>query len=543
MNQDIKNRHLTKSDREIIESGIKNGATKTSIADTIGKDNSTVGKEIKQHRILKFKCSLPLECSHYKKCKFERDCKTDCPDFKLFVCKRRDRSPGACNGCSNYSTCRFSKYYYDANLAQQEYEKTLVDSRIGYNITREELIEIGNKIKPLLKNGQSPFVILQNHPEIPLSEKTLYTYIENNVFKPEVDIGPMDLRRQVSRKLAKPKAKVYKKREDRKFLNGRKFEDYQTYKEENPDAKVTQMDTVYNDGSNGPFIQTFKFTDIGFFFAIYHDKTKTMADMTEGVNQLENIIGQKWFRVMVRILLTDRGSEFYDAEGMETDADGSKRTRVFYCDPMASGQKGTLENNHIELRYICIKGVDLRALGLVGQEPLNLVLSHINSMPVEHFGGKSPFEMLEFMYPELYEKFIAFGLRKIPKDEIVLKPSLLRPWKKKKGLSDSTGVTAETAVESSSAANSSADTQMVSDESDTNNSNHEASDSTADISVSNISPVSVGSSKGRKRKQSAISDDEVVRLQKQGLSPKKIAKKMDVSIATYYRRCHGARLR
>ena len=49
MNQDIKNSHLTKSDREIIESGIKNGATKTSIADTIGKDNSTVGKEIKQH--------------------------------------------------------------------------------------------------------------------------------------------------------------------------------------------------------------------------------------------------------------------------------------------------------------------------------------------------------------------------------------------------------------------------------------------------------------------------------------------------------------
>ena len=44
------NKHLTLDERRIIEKGINSGATKTSIADTIGKDNSTIGKEIKQHR-------------------------------------------------------------------------------------------------------------------------------------------------------------------------------------------------------------------------------------------------------------------------------------------------------------------------------------------------------------------------------------------------------------------------------------------------------------------------------------------------------------
>ena len=111
---------------------------------------------------------------------------------------------------------------------------------------------------------------------------------------------------------------------------------------------------------------------------------------------------------------------------MEKDKNGFLRTRVFYCDPMQSGQKGSLENNHSELRYILVKHVDLKAIGLVNQSALNLVLSHVNSLPIEKFGGKSPFDILEFLFPDLYEKLIGFGLQKIPLNEIVLKPYLLK---------------------------------------------------------------------------------------------------------------------
>ncbi len=470
--------HLTCEERRIIETGIRNGSTKTAIAKTIGKDNSTVGKEIKLHRKLKFKCTIPRECGNYKHCKYNRECFSECEDFVQFRCKRRDRSPGACNGCKQNSRCRFDKYYYDPANADHEYRTTLVDSRVGFNLTTQEAKALGTKIQPLLKQGLSPYAILQAHPEIKLSEKTLYTYIENKVFEGFADIGPMDLRRQVNRKLPKKKSVIYKKREDRRYIIGRTYKDYQAYMAENPDKLVTEMDTVYNDETNGPFIQTFKFVNLGILFAIRHDE-KTANEMKKGVDQLETILGKECFRKYVHVLLTDRGPEFSAAEAIETDADGLRRSRVYYCDPMQSGQKGTLENNHIELRYVLPKSVDLNKLGLVDQDALNLVLSHINSYPLEKFNGKSPLDVAEFMYSDLYEKLTAFGIRRIPVDEIVLKPALLkdrRPDKKKKRHG------------------------------------------------------------GRKPKISSISPKEVAQLQAEGFSPKQIAERMGISVATYYRR-------
>ena len=185
------------------------------------------------------------------------------------------------------------------------------------------------------------------------------------------------------------------------------------------------MDTVYNDETNGPFLQTFKFVRAGIILALYRNE-KTAASMKEGVDILEPILGTELFRKYVHVLLTDRGTEFSAAEAMETSSDGTRRTRVFYCDPMQSGQKGTLENKHIELRYILPKGTNLRELGLTGQSGLNLVLSHINSSPCEMLGSKSPLELTEFMYQDLYEKLLAFGIHPIEKDQIILKPYLLK---------------------------------------------------------------------------------------------------------------------
>ena len=59
------NTHLTLEDRKIIEQGISNCEPKASIAETLGKDKSTIGKEIKLHRILTYKCHMPLECNNY----------------------------------------------------------------------------------------------------------------------------------------------------------------------------------------------------------------------------------------------------------------------------------------------------------------------------------------------------------------------------------------------------------------------------------------------------------------------------------------------
>lgn len=417
------NKALTLADRTVIQNGIEHGATKTSIADTIGKDKSTVGKEIKLHRKVSHRCSLPLECAAYRSCRNGRKCYAGCPAYVPFRCSRRDRSPGACNGCDNYSHCHFTKYRYDAQDAQSEYRLTLVESREGANLTEDEAREMAAIIKPALDLGHSPYQILQDHPELGISEKTLYNYIDEQVFR-VAGIANIDLRRKVSRKVPKKMAKNYKKRQDRSYLKGRTYDDYLAYMEEMPDSPVVQMDTVYNDVSNGPFMQTFKFVNYDLLIAVYHD-TKTADDMVKGLDLINSVIGDTLFNKLFQVLLTDRGSEFINAEGFEMRSDGTRRTRVFYCDPMASRQKGSLEVYHEQLRYICPKETNLRALGLVSQDALNYGISNIASSSQPFLSGKSPIEYVRFMCPELWEKLQAFGIKEIPRDEINLTPSCL----------------------------------------------------------------------------------------------------------------------
>lgn len=117
-----KNAHLNHEERQHIEIGIKNGAIKKSIADTLGKDKSTICKETKLQRSLDFRCKYPIDCISYQKCKQKHLGQCDKQDnYKPFSCTRRDRSPGACNGCDIYRSCYYDKYYYHADLADKEY--------------------------------------------------------------------------------------------------------------------------------------------------------------------------------------------------------------------------------------------------------------------------------------------------------------------------------------------------------------------------------------------------------------------------------------
>lgn len=423
MSSNNKNLHLTVQERIIIEKGIENGSTKAAIALTIGKDKSTVGKEIKKHRELVHKSSYKINCANMKNCSHNHVC-DNCADFKPFTCNRRDRSPGACNGCSKYTYCRYDKYRYKADFSHKKYREDLVDSRTGINMSYEECKAMADIIVPLIEAGHSPYHIVTNHPELNISEKTLYNYIENGIFR-EFGLLDIDLRIKTKRKITKKASNKYKKREDKKYLNGRTYDDFINYTAENKNLSVVEMDTVYNNGSTGPFMQTFKFLDYSFMFIVYQEE-KTVKSMVEGVDLLEKILGEDLFSEEVAIIKTDRGSEFCDAEGFEKEENESRRTRIFYCDPMASGQKGSLENNHKEIRYICPKENDLKDLGLNSQEKANLIVSHINSQSKEHLKGKSPLEVMEFMNPALYQKFKDFGIERINKDNIVLKPYLLK---------------------------------------------------------------------------------------------------------------------
>ena len=68
-------------------------------------------------------------------------------------------------------------------------------------------------------------------------------------------------------------------------------------------------------------------------------------------------MGTYEFLSVFEYILTDRGSEFGDPVALETGLDEIKRTSIYYCDPMRSGQKGGLEQAHTMLRMVLPKGV------------------------------------------------------------------------------------------------------------------------------------------------------------------------------------------
>lgn len=123
------NTHLTLEERKIIQAGIENNSTKASIARTIGKDATTVAKEIRKHRKLKPRNTFnrPVVCAKSATCTKKKPCVRKCELHEEPKCNRRDKSPGACNKCSTWSKCHFDKYVYDAESAHKEYQIDLVD--------------------------------------------------------------------------------------------------------------------------------------------------------------------------------------------------------------------------------------------------------------------------------------------------------------------------------------------------------------------------------------------------------------------------------
>lgn len=430
--------HLTLDDRIAIEEGIYAGRSKADIARAIGKDKSTVGKEIQAHRYVAKKTSLPKDCANYRQCPNRsggiKNCPADCPMYSEFYCSRRDRTPGACNGCPTYKSCRHTKIEYKSGRAQREYKEVLVESRSGANLSTSEATRIAGIIAPLLRQGQSPYQILIAHPELGISLGTLYRYIEDGTLQYiDKDINVLKLRDQAKRKdryVDKSNdPPELKKRKDHQYLENRLYKDYLAYKRQDPDLSVVQMDTVYNDGTHGPFIQTFKFIDCGVMIGVLH-WSKTAEDMISGIDKLEEWLGPDIFRKYVNVLLTDRGSEFTDAQSAERSIyGGGQRTRIFYCDPMMACQKGSLENNHITLRDFCPKKKNLHEIGLTSQEAVNAIMSNINSMPLKHFNGKSPLQMAKDNYEDLFERLDAMGVHLLASDEVTRKPHVLAPFR------------------------------------------------------------------------------------------------------------------
>ncbi len=147
---------------------------------------------------------------------------------------------------------------------------------------------------------------------------------------------------------------------------------------------------------------------------------KTAQEMLSGVRTIRNWLGSTRFKKIFNVILTDRGSEFTKADEIERLG-----IKIFYCDPMHSSQKAEVEKNHTLLRYICPKETDLRQLGLLSQQDLNLIFSHINSYRRIHKFNKTPIENIVFILnDESLPKDLC--IERVDNDEVLLRPSLIK---------------------------------------------------------------------------------------------------------------------
>ena len=425
--------HMTLDDRVYIQEGLDNNLNPNLISKKIGKSHSTVIREIEKHRVFKGKryegakapCLHKDSCIIYglcdkKYCKSPcrncHGCVNICPEYFPKQCSKLEASPHVCNGCQKQDSCTFERYYYIASYAHNVYMDTLISSREGINQSPETLQDLDELVSPLLKKGQSIAHVLANHSEdINCSHSTIYRYVNAGV----ITARNGDLPRKVRYKPRKTEDTYKLTKEEKLAVLTRSYERFKRYMEEHPDTDVVEMDTVVGPVGTKKVLLTLLFRSCNLMLAILL-KEKTQREVIIALNNLCEQLGIELFKQLFPVLLTDRGTEFFYPEALECDFYGEIKTKVFYCDPQCSWQKGALEKNHEFIRYVIPKGFSFEDLT---QDDITLLVNHINSYSREKFHGKTPYILSKVLLDnKLHE---VMKLVEIKPDDVFLKPALL----------------------------------------------------------------------------------------------------------------------
>lgn len=418
----MKQKHLTLEERETIEDMLKNNFNFTEIGKAIGKHRTTISKEILNHRFEKESIQYGTtfaNCTNINNCQFAgcKSCNKSCKNFIERKCAILDKAPYVCNGCKKKSHCKFSKFYYRAKDADAEYKNFRTESRIGIRISQEEIYEINNIITPLIRDKhQSINHVFINHPDLLyFSKPTFYSYVNSNLFS----FRNIDLARKVSYKPRKDDEKR-RTRTESIIRIGRTYKDFLDYLTLHPYASIVEMDTVEGIKGGKVFL-TLLFRNYNFML-IFLMENKTMQCVEKAFINIRKKIGNDDFKRLFEIILTDNGSEFFNPISIEADYEtGEILTNIFYCDPSASYQKGSIEKNHEYIRYVIPKGNSFNHLT---QEDCNLLASHINSTSRIILNNKTPYEAVKTLMSE--EIINKFNIKLISPDEVNLSSGLLK---------------------------------------------------------------------------------------------------------------------
>ena len=395
--------HLSYEDRKNIEDGLNENKSINQISKEINRSHSSILREIDRNK----KYSEPSAWNNYK---------INHSDLVL-SCERLKHSPYVCNGCKSRSGCRKVRWTYYAREADNSYKEVKSEARKGINLTAEEIYKINSILTPLIKKGQTINHLYINHPDIlDFSKPAFYNYVNNGV----CEFSPLDFPRIVKYKKRK-NSKNRRTRKEREILINRKYDDFQKFISNHPDFNIVEMDTVEGLKDENDCFLTLLWRKSKFML-IFKLESQTSEEVSRIFNILQTLIPYDDYKRLFEVILTDNGHEFFDVLNIECmHSTGEQVTKLFFCDPHMSCQKGMIEKNHEFIRYILPKGSSFKN---ITQEDCDLFMNNINSLCRDSLNGKSPYEAMLFLCDEYVLK--SLNCYYIKPDEVILNDSLLK---------------------------------------------------------------------------------------------------------------------
>lgn len=387
-----KNKHMTLDDRMEVQECLEKSMTFKAIGRRIGKDPTTVSKEVKLH--------AQKHTNSFTK--------TD------EICPKLLKAPFVCNGCDNRhrKSCIYPHRIYSARASQQEYRTVLVESREGIPLNKEEFYETEKIISSAVKAGQHVYHIIHSN-QLPVSKSTVYRHIQRGYYT----ISLLDLPRAVKFKPRKSHLPDYV---PKGIKEGRSYAEFVAYLDDNTAVNVVEMDTVIG-RPGGKVIMTFQFTNVDFMFGILLEN-KTAVEAGDKIALLKQHLAQRGFSfgTIIPVLLTDNGGEFSNVFAFENDSNGNKETSVFFCNPNSPYQKPHVENNHTLFRCIVPSG---KSFDSFTQETVDLIFSHVNAVKRKQFNAKSSYDLFAYTYSQALAN--ALGISYVDPKKVIQSPQLL----------------------------------------------------------------------------------------------------------------------
>lgn len=401
---------LTRHERNTVERMLDLNRSAREIAAELGRSPSTVTREVAAHRYV----TAPR--SRYGE---------PAPADLSGACPRLSAWPRCCNGCSHrrgYGCSRRPRVFYSARRAQEAADAELSASRSGIDETEEGAAAKLAAIRDGLARGLSPQQMAAATPG--LSAPTVYRWVDAGYD----GMTNMELRRKVgyrprSRRAPKRATPHSPRRSYAAFLG----------LGEDACAAAWEMDTVEGAREDGACLLTLLHRPSRLQLALPL-AAKDAASVAAALAGVRSVLGADGTGRVFRAVLTDNGAEFSDEGAIAAlIGEGPGETRLFYCDPRRSDQKGACERNHVEIRKLLPKGRGLRFDRLAPAD-LSLAMSHVNSEPRGALGFATPARAFRAMLGDDAAALLeAYGIEDVPIDELDLTPGLIARAREERG--------------------------------------------------------------------------------------------------------------